>query len=345
MNFSPYLIHLYINLFIIFFINSPFHLIHLPFSVWWTFHLAILSIWCWGLCISLCSFFCRLVHFHALSIVHIHLIHFPLTFLIFSSHHLFHCFTSSTFSNDLIQRFTSFILMFNIITNVSPRLGHFSICSLASNLIASSCSLFICWFPWWVLDCRASSQCSYIVWQFLGCSDGMIASDKVLQVVAVFGCGYWRSVLIWKECPCVLSPYPEVRHLCVPCFAHFSHPSMPQPVWHKLRYLNNAFSVPHRVLTVGINSLMETLDKPVVEKTPEEENEKMDHIFAQKSNGRPTRTFETKRVQSLKMWFEKNRKHPKFQTLEYYKTNKDGETFALGQYLYHYLKHIFFWNC
>ena len=52
-----------------------------------------------------------------------------------------------------------------------------------------------------------------------------------------------------------------------------------------------------KALMFSIDKLMEKLDntKPV-EKTPEEEKEKMDKIFAKKQIGRPVGDFDTKRV-------------------------------------------------
>ena len=84
-------------------------------------------------------------------------------------------------------------------------------------------------------------------------------------------------------------------------------------------------------LMVSIEKLMEKLDntKPV-EKTPEEEKEKMDKIFAKKQIGRPSGTFDTKRVQYLKMLNENKIKQPKEQTLQYYNIEKDGDKYILG---------------
>ena len=76
--------------------------------------------------------------------------------------------------------------------------------------------------------------------------------------------------------------------------------------------------------------LMEKLDntKPV-EKTPEEEKERIDKIFEKKQIGRPSGTFDTKRVQYLKMLNENKIKQPKQQTLEYYGIQKDGDKYVL----------------
>ena len=83
-------------------------------------------------------------------------------------------------------------------------------------------------------------------------------------------------------------------------------------------------------LMFSIDKLMEKLDntKPL-EKTPEEEKEKMDKIFAKKQIGRPSGTFDTKRVQYLKMLNENKIKQPKQQTLEYYGIQKDGDKYVL----------------
>ena len=83
-------------------------------------------------------------------------------------------------------------------------------------------------------------------------------------------------------------------------------------------------------LMFSIDKLMEKLDntKPV-EKTPEEEKERIDKIFAKKQIGRPVGDFDTKRVQYLKMLNENKIKQPKQQTLEYYGIQKDGDKYVL----------------
>ena len=81
-------------------------------------------------------------------------------------------------------------------------------------------------------------------------------------------------------------------------------------------------------LMFSIDKLMEKLDKPV-EKTPEEEKERIDKIFEKKQIGRPSGTFDTKRVQYLKMLNENKIKQPKQQTLEYYGIDKDGDKYVL----------------
>ena len=80
-----------------------------------------------------------------------------------------------------------------------------------------------------------------------------------------------------------------------------------------------------KTLIFSIDKLMEKLDKPVVEKTPEEEKEKMDKIFEKKQIG----DFDSKRVQYLKMLNDNKIKQPKQQTLEYYGINKDGDKYVL----------------
>ena len=85
-----------------------------------------------------------------------------------------------------------------------------------------------------------------------------------------------------------------------------------------------------KTLIFSIDKLMEKLDntKPV-EKTPEEEKEKMDKIFAKKQIGRPVGDFDTKRVQYLKMLNDNKIKQPKQQTLEYYGIDKQGDKYVL----------------
>ena len=85
-----------------------------------------------------------------------------------------------------------------------------------------------------------------------------------------------------------------------------------------------------KALMFSIDKLMEKLDntKPV-EKTPEEEKERIDKIFEKKQIGHPSGTFDTKRVQYLKMLNENKIKQPKQQTLEYYGIQKDGDMFLL----------------
>ena len=85
-----------------------------------------------------------------------------------------------------------------------------------------------------------------------------------------------------------------------------------------------------KTLMFSIEKLMEKLDntKPV-EKTPEEEKEKMDKIFAKKSIGRPVGSWDSKREQYLKMLNENKIKMPKSQTLEFYNIEKDGDKYVL----------------
>ena len=85
-----------------------------------------------------------------------------------------------------------------------------------------------------------------------------------------------------------------------------------------------------KTLIFSIDKLMEKLDntKPV-EKTQEEEKEKMDKIFAKKQIGRPVGDFDTKRVQYLKMLNENKIKQPKTTTLEYYGIDKQGDKYVL----------------
>ena len=85
-----------------------------------------------------------------------------------------------------------------------------------------------------------------------------------------------------------------------------------------------------QALMFSIDKLMEKLDntKPV-EKTPEEEKERIDKIFAKKSIGRPVGDFDTKRVQYIKMLNEQQIKQPKVATLQYYGIEKDGDKYVL----------------
>ncbi len=114
---SPYLM----NVLII----SPFHLIYFPYIWSRTFSQALFIVLCHCSCISLCRCSCRLV-----SIVHMHLIHFPLTFLIFSSHHPIQYFTSSVLFTSLPH--LSLLNLFYIynMTNCSPHLSRFFNCSI-----------------------------------------------------------------------------------------------------------------------------------------------------------------------------------------------------------------------
>ena len=86
-----------------------------------------------------------------------------------------------------------------------------------------------------------------------------------------------------------------------------------------------------KTLIFSIDKLMEKLDntKPVVEKSSEEEKEKMDKIFAKKQIGRPVGDFDTKRAQYLKMLNENKIKQPKTTTLEYYGIDKQGDKYVL----------------
>ena len=58
-------------------------------------------------------------------------------------------------------------------------------------------------------------------------------------------------------------------------------------------------------LMFSIDKLMEKLDKPVVEKTPEEEKERVGKILESRGVGRPRGDHNSKREQYLKMLNEK----------------------------------------
>ena len=83
-------------------------------------------------------------------------------------------------------------------------------------------------------------------------------------------------------------------------------------------------------LMFSIDKLMEKLDnnKPV-EKTPEEEKEKIEKAFEKRGLGRPQGNWESKRQQYFKMLNEKKVAQPKKATIEYYKIEKDGDKYVL----------------
>ena len=79
----------------------------------------------------------------------------------------------------------------------------------------------------------------------------------------------------------------------------------------------------------SIDKLMEKLDKPVIEKTTEEEKEKIDKIFEKKQMGRPSGNWDSNRQQYLKMLNENKIKQPKTATMEHYKVEKVGDKYVL----------------
>ena len=83
-------------------------------------------------------------------------------------------------------------------------------------------------------------------------------------------------------------------------------------------------------LMFSIDKLMEKLDntKPV-EKTPEEEKERVGKILESRGVGRPRGDHNSKREQYLKMLNEKKIKMPKDATLQYYGIEKNGDTYVL----------------
>ena len=83
-----------------------------------------------------------------------------------------------------------------------------------------------------------------------------------------------------------------------------------------------------KALIVSINSLMEKLDEPV-EKTPEEEKERVGKILESRGVGRPKGDHNSKRDQYLKMFNEQRIKQPKVATLQYYNIEKDGDKYVL----------------
>ena len=80
----------------------------------------------------------------------------------------------------------------------------------------------------------------------------------------------------------------------------------------------------------SIDKLMEKLDntKPV-EKTPEEEKERVGKILESRGVGRPRGDHNSKGEQYLKKLNEKKIKMPKDATLQYYGIEKNGDTYVL----------------
>ena len=85
-----------------------------------------------------------------------------------------------------------------------------------------------------------------------------------------------------------------------------------------------------KTLMFSIEKLMEKLDntKPV-EKTPEEEKERVGKILESRGVGRPRGDHNSKREQYLKMLNENKIKMPKTATLEYYGIEKNGDKYVL----------------
>ena len=83
-------------------------------------------------------------------------------------------------------------------------------------------------------------------------------------------------------------------------------------------------------LMFSIEKSMEKLDntKPV-EKTPEDEKERVGKILESRGVGRPRGDHNSKREQYLKMLNENKIKMPKTATLEYYGIEKNGEKYVL----------------
>ena len=83
-----------------------------------------------------------------------------------------------------------------------------------------------------------------------------------------------------------------------------------------------------KALMFSISTLIEKLDKPV-EKTPEEEKERVGKILESRGVGRPKGDHTSKREQYLKMLNEQRIKQPKVATLQYYNIEKDGDKYVL----------------
>lgn len=132
-----------------FFFKNAFPQIRcIPYILLRTFHLAVFSVSCHCLFIS---FFCKCRR--KSSIVHIHLIHFPLTLFSFSSLHLIHCFTPSVFFIRLPHSWVYLIRFTCIIWQTFHRTLDrvFIIFQLLYHLtfIASPHSFLICWLICW----------------------------------------------------------------------------------------------------------------------------------------------------------------------------------------------------
>ena len=84
-----------------------------------------------------------------------------------------------------------------------------------------------------------------------------------------------------------------------------------------------------KTLMFSIDKLMEKLNKPVVEKNPEEEKEKIEKAFEKRGLGRPQGNWESKRQQYFKMLNENKIKQPKTATMEHYKIEKEGDKYVL----------------
>ena len=85
-----------------------------------------------------------------------------------------------------------------------------------------------------------------------------------------------------------------------------------------------------KALMFSIDKLMEKLEntKPV-EKTPEEEKERVGKILESRGVGRPRGDHNSKKEQYLKMLNEKKIKMPKDATLQYYGIEKNGDKYVL----------------
>ena len=85
-----------------------------------------------------------------------------------------------------------------------------------------------------------------------------------------------------------------------------------------------------KTLMFSIDKLMEKLNntKPL-EKTPEEEKERVGKILESRGVGRPRGDHNSKREQYLKMLNEKKIKMPKDATLQYYGIEKNGDKYVL----------------
>ena len=85
------------------------------------------------------------------------------------------------------------------------------------------------------------------------------------------------------------------------------------------------------IMTKALEKLDEVLKRNLnqIKNDDNDDKEKMDKIFAKKSIGRPTGSFEDKQKQYLKMLNENKIKQPKGQTLDYYRIQQMGDKYVL----------------
>ena len=106
-------------------------------------------------------------------------------------------------------------------------------------------------------------------------------------------------------------------------------PEMKEMMNKMTRYNKNIKSLMD-IMTKALEKLDELLNRNLNQiKNDDNEKEKMDKIFAKKSIGRPSGSFEDKQKQYLKMLNENKIKQPKSQTLDYYRIQQIGDKYVL----------------